>query len=186
MSTGVLVVDDEALFATSVSRRLTQAGYLCATAGTLAEARAELARNASRLVLLDVRLPDGSGLDFLDEIEMQGRLLHLDVIVLTAYAEISDAVEAVKRGAADYLTKPVDLNTLTLAVDRVLTEQRLRHQHGLVAGPRGNGTTLAQAEKRLLEAALIEAGGNVSEAARRLGISRMTMRYRMAKHTLDR
>lgn len=186
MKAEILLVDDEALLAASISRRLRQTGYGCEIAPSLTAARDFLAEHSPQLIILDERLPDGSGLDFLGEIEAQGHLLCADVMMLTAYGEIGDAVEAMKRGAADYLTKPVDLNALTVAIDRTLTQQRLRLQLGIVGAAPGTVTPFADAERRLLEAALRETSGNISEAARRLGITRMAMRYRMAKHALGK
>ena len=95
-------------------------------------------------------------------------------------------MEAIKLGAADYLTKPIDLNFLVIAVEHAMEERRLREQLHHGAGSPGKLPTLAESEQKLLEAALDACGGNVSQAARRLGISRMTMRYRMAKYSLDK
>jgi len=123
----VLIVDDENLFAAAVRRRLEKAGYDCAVAGTLAEAKAELNRAFADVVLLDLRLPDGNGMQFLEQLRRTPDAA-APVIVLTAYAEIDDAVQAMKQGAADYLKKPIDLDELLLAVDRTLEATRLRHQ----------------------------------------------------------
>jgi len=124
----VLIIEDESLFGRAVKKRLEKAGHECVVAATLAEGR-ELARNsAPELVLLDLRLPDGNGLDLLTELRATGESRQPPVIVLTAYGEISDAVHAMKLGAADYLKKPVDLDELLLAVDKVLQTSRLRHQ----------------------------------------------------------
>ena len=123
----VLLIEDENLFGRAVKKRLEKAGHECLMAATLAEGR-ELARNAApELVLLDLRLPDGNGLDLLTELRAAGESRQPPVIVLTAYGEISDAVHAMKLGAADYLKKPVDLDELLLAVDKVLQTSRLRH-----------------------------------------------------------
>jgi len=123
----VLIVDDEKLFAAAVRRRLEKAGYACAVAGTLAEAKSELDRALADVVLLDLRLPDGNGMQFLEQLRRTPDAA-APVIVLTAYAEIDDAVQAMKQGAADYLKKPIDLDELLLAVDRALEATRLRHQ----------------------------------------------------------
>ncbi|MGH8753907.1 MAG: sigma-54-dependent transcriptional regulator [Burkholderiales bacterium] len=124
----VLVIEDESLFGRAVKKRLEKAGHECLLAATIAEGR-ELARNAApELVLLDLRLPDGNGLDLLAELRSAGESRQPPVIVLTAYGEISDAVHAMKLGAADYLKKPVDLDELLLAVDKVLQTSRLRYQ----------------------------------------------------------
>jgi two-component system, NtrC family, response regulator AtoC len=124
----VLVIEDESLFGRAVKKRLEKAGHECLLAATLAEGR-EQARNAApELVLLDLRLPDGNGLDLLAELRSAGESRQPPVIVLTAYGEVSDAVHAMKLGAADYLKKPVDLDELLLAVDKVLQTSRMRYQ----------------------------------------------------------
>ena len=118
MSGAVLVVDDESLFAASVAERLARDGYRCAVAGTLAEARGALAEPFD-LMLLDVRLPDGSGLDLLAEAPGPS------VVMITAFGDVPGAVGAMKNGAADYLGKPVDLDELAVVVDRAMAARRL-------------------------------------------------------------
>ena len=118
MSGAVLVVDDETLFAEAVATRLRREGYACAVVGDLAQARAALA-DPIDLMLLDVRLPDGSGLDFLAEAE------GVPVVMMTAFGDVDSAVAAMKGGAADYLRKPVDLDELAIVAARTLAARRL-------------------------------------------------------------
>ncbi|NIR28341.1 MAG: sigma-54-dependent Fis family transcriptional regulator [Gammaproteobacteria bacterium] len=120
----VLVVDDEALFAKSVCRRLQGAGCECVTADTVRAARETLRQRHCDLVLLDMRLPDGSGMDLLAELR-EKLLLDTPVVVLTAYGEIDDAVQAIKLGAADYLKKPIDLEELMVMVQQTLERMDL-------------------------------------------------------------
>lgn len=116
MSRRVLIVDDEQLFAKAVGKKLGRCGYRCAFATTLGEAEISLDHQHPDLMLLDMRLPDGSGLDFL---RRHARSVPATV-VMTAYADIEDAVSAMKYGALDYLTKPVDLDRLQLILDSAL------------------------------------------------------------------
>lgn len=125
IATRVLVVDDEALFAKAVIRHLEKAGYRCAHAGTLASAAAQMAAAEPDLVLLDMRLPDGSGLDYLQALRLRSPL---PVIVMTAYGEIEDAVAAMKFAASDYLKKPIDLEELRLNIEKVLAHAALGRQ----------------------------------------------------------
>ena len=126
-SAHILVIEDEALFARATKKRLERAGHRCVVAGDLASARAMVRTERPDLVLLDLRLPDGNGLDFLAEFSSNENE-RLPTIVLTALGEIGDAVQAMKQGALDYLRKPIDLDELQLAVDQALHNVRLKHQ----------------------------------------------------------
>lgn len=120
----VLIVDDEQVFARAVQRRLQRAGYRSEVAFDLASARRQFASLEPDLVLLDMRLPDGSGLDFLADIRARPENGAV-VLVLSAYGEVDDAVSAMKSGAADYLKKPVDLDELMVNVEKVLDKGAL-------------------------------------------------------------
>ena len=120
----VLIVDDEALFAKAVSKRLEKAGYSCAVAGNLAKGMEIFEANTPDLILLDMRLPDGSGLDFLERLRRE-RESDVAVLVLTAYGELEDAVAAMKLRASDYLKKPIDLDELLVNVEKVLAKDTL-------------------------------------------------------------
>ena len=115
----VLVVDDEELFARAVGKKLRRSGVECELALDIAGARDRLARQRPDLMLLDVRLPDGSGLDFLRELRA-GDHADLPILVLTAFGGLQDAVAAMKERADDYLTKPIDLDELMVKIERVL------------------------------------------------------------------
>jgi len=120
----VLLVEDEAVFARAVIKRLRQQGYECEHAETLADGRAIARQFLPDLALLDMRLPDGSGLDLLAELSAKG----IAAIVMTAYGEVNEAVTAMKQGATDYLKKPVDLEELLLAVEKAQRSTSLKHQ----------------------------------------------------------
>jgi two-component system, NtrC family, response regulator AtoC len=122
----LLLIEDEALFARAVVKRLSSAGYECEHAPTLTQARAALGSFSPDVVLLDLRLPDGRGIDLLAELARDAR--SSPVIVLTAYGEVEDAVRAMKLGAADYLKKPVDLEELQLVIEKVLRTAGLRQK----------------------------------------------------------
>ena len=122
--TTVLVVDDEDVFARAVGRKLGRSGVASVLAPDLAQARSQLARRRPDLVLLDMRLPDGSGLDFLRELRA-GDDADVPVLVLTAFGGLQDAVAAMKERADDYLTKPVDLDELMVKIERALGQAEL-------------------------------------------------------------
>ncbi len=124
----ILLVEDEVLFARAAKKRLELAGYRCLSAATLLEAKRLVAISRPDLVLLDLRLPDGNGMDFLAMFGAAAAEDRLAIIVLTAYGEIADAVLAMKSGALDYLRKPIDMDELQLAVDQALQTVRLKHK----------------------------------------------------------
>jgi two-component system response regulator AtoC len=113
----LLIVEDEVLFARAVMRRLQKAGYECAHVESLQDARTIFRQFPPDIVLLDMRLPDGNGLDLLADLVTK----NVAVIVMTAHGEISDAVNAIKHGAIDYLKKPIDLEELLLSVQKAET-----------------------------------------------------------------
>ena len=124
----ILVVEDESLFAKSVCKRLRRAGYVCEIAGTLAEALRHVTdQGPPDLMLLDMRLPDGSGLDLLEKLRAD-TTSEIPVVVLTAYGEVEDAVAAMKLKALDYLKKPIDLDELLLTIERVVNKIELKQR----------------------------------------------------------
>lgn len=113
----VLIVEDEALFARAVMRRLQKSNYECAHVESVQDARDITKQFVPDIVLLDMRLPDGNGLDLLPFFVAKNAM----VIVMTAHGEISDAVNAMKQGAVDYLKKPIDLEELLLSIQKAET-----------------------------------------------------------------
>lgn len=114
----VLVVDDEPDLRTLYELTLLREGYDIETAGNVGEACALLRERTFNAVITDMRLPDGSGLDVLGFLESHAR--HEKAIVITAYGSAENAVEALKAGAYDYLTKPVDLKQFRAVVASAL------------------------------------------------------------------
>ncbi len=122
----ILIIEDETLFARAVAKSLKNAGHDAVIATSLAAGREKITSINPHLVLLDLRLPDGSGLELLGELRAIAN--DVPVIVVTAFGEVADAVRAMKLGAADYLKKPVDLNELLIAVGKVMQTQALKNQ----------------------------------------------------------
>ncbi len=110
----LLVVDDEPDLRTLYELTLLREGYDIETAGSVEEALLHLKDRTFSAVITDMRLPDGSGLDVLRRLEDDGR--REKAIVITAYGSAENAVEALKAGAYDYLTKPVDLKQFRAVV----------------------------------------------------------------------
>jgi two-component system response regulator PilR (NtrC family) len=114
----LLVVDDEPDLRTLYELTLIREGYDVETAGSVEEALARLGENDYSAVITDMRLPDGTGLDILRRLEDGGRAEK--AIVITAFGSAENAVEALKAGAYDYLTKPVDLRQFRQVVASAL------------------------------------------------------------------
>ena len=125
----ILVVDDDANLRWVLQTQLEDAGYEVATAGDGQAALAFVQHTRPALVLTDLKMPGMSGLELLKQIRTEEP--DLPVIVITAFGSIQNAVEAVKAGAYDYLTKPIDYDDLALGIRRALEQGVL--QHGLHA-----------------------------------------------------
>jgi len=114
----VLLVEDEKLLCWALTKQLERAGHHVDAAPDLATAAAHLAARQPDVVLLDLGLPDGHGLDFFEE--NRERLAESEVIVMTATGQVEEAVRAMKLGALDFLTKPVNEGELVALVNRSL------------------------------------------------------------------
>jgi DNA-binding NtrC family response regulator len=123
--TTILVVDDEPAIRLSVSAKLEQAGYEVVEADCARAGRDRMSAQID-LVLLDYRLPDGSGFELLKELKDEHP--EVPVIMLTAHTSVSHAVEAMSAGAFHYAGKPVDLDELSLLVEKALETTRLRRE----------------------------------------------------------
>jgi DNA-binding NtrC family response regulator len=110
----ILLVEDEVLFAKAVVKRLQKAGFECEHAESLHDARLLVKQFEPDMALLDMRLPDGNGLDLLSDFVAK----NINTIVMTAFGDVTDAVNAIKMGAIDYLKKPIDLEELLLIIQK--------------------------------------------------------------------
>ncbi|GAB4041387.1 MAG: two-component system response regulator PilR [Rubrivivax sp.] len=153
----LLVVDDEPDLRTLYELTLMREGYDVESAGSVGEAWALLEARRYELLITDMRLPDGSGLDLLARLEAAGR--PEKAMVITAYGSPENAVEALKAGAYDYLTKPVDLRqfraSVASALGRVPTAPEAPARRTKAAAPTGAlgrlaGDSIAMREVRAL------------------------------------
>nr|WP_276322371.1 sigma-54 dependent transcriptional regulator [Halomonas neptunia] len=133
-----MVVEDDAAIRELLEEELQDAGYATLGVPSAEEAIALLSHTTVSLVITDVRLPGMTGIQLLQQLRQAGS--ELGIIVITAFGTIDQAVEALKLGADDFLTKPLDLDAIRDAVFRVLERQRLAvshdadisHFHGIV------------------------------------------------------
>lgn len=123
----ILVVDDDKIILDSLCEFLSLEGFQTSSAETLKSALAKLQKQSSSLVITDVNLPDGDGLELLGVIRKNHP--QTVVIVITGYGTIESAVRAIKQGAYDYLTKPIADDELRLAIDRALQQQSLMSEN---------------------------------------------------------
>jgi len=112
----ILVVDEDATIRKACAEIAAGMGFVTLVAESLPAARSIMARQSIDLLLLDLKLPSGSGLVLLEEI--RGRYPEMVVVVMTAFATVNSAVEAMRLGAGDYLTKPFSLEELTAVLER--------------------------------------------------------------------
>ncbi|MFP3940184.1 MAG: sigma-54-dependent transcriptional regulator [Thermoanaerobaculia bacterium] len=128
MSRGkVLIVDDEESLLEFLSLFFEGEGYAVESAVSMADAREHLAGAEYDLVLCDILMPDGNGIDLLREIKQQDP--HAAVIIMTAYSSAKSAIEAMKAGAYDYIPKPFDVEELKVMAEKALEKTALEEQN---------------------------------------------------------
>ncbi|MGI9106121.1 MAG: sigma-54-dependent transcriptional regulator [Pyrinomonadaceae bacterium] len=126
----ILLVEDKDSLRRVLRLTLEHAGYTVTECADAREAAAEITRAPYRLVLTDLRMPHGSGLDVLRAARAADK--DVPVVVMTAYGSVDEAVQAMKDGAHDFLQKPVDSNHLLLLIQRALEQARLRTENILL------------------------------------------------------
>ena len=175
----LLLVDDDAALRKRLARAFEARGFAVREADGALAALALAREESPELAVVDLRVPDGDGL------EVVRALQSIDpttvVVVLTGYGSIATALEAVRLGATHYLTKPADVDELIAAFARdggVVADEAPRNEH---APP-----TLARVEWEHIQRVLTDCAGNVSEAARRLGIHRRSLQRKLAKYPVPR
>jgi two-component system, NtrC family, response regulator AtoC len=125
-----LVVDDDTNFVLGLAEIVGREGFTTKTANSIKEARAELAKSLPDVLLVDLKLPDGSGIDLLNELEGGAA----EVVFITGQASVDTAVEAMRRGATDYLVKPVDFARVKMVLANITRTRELKEQIGNLRG----------------------------------------------------
>jgi DNA-binding NtrC family response regulator len=122
-----LIVDDDPGFLLGLAELVRREGFAVASAGSLKQAREEIAANPPDILLVDLRLPDGSGLDLLAGFEAG---MAPELVLITGNASVETAVDALRRGAIDYLTKPVDFARIKMALANVTRTLEMKGEIG--------------------------------------------------------
>ena len=173
----ILLVDDDENFRGRLARAFRERGFEVGEAGDGAQAREVAREDPPELAVVDLRMPGESGLDVLRallEIEPTMR-----IVVLTGYGSIATALEAVRLGAVHYLTKPAFPDAILAAFEPETGASEAREPDAVVP-------SLARVEWEHIQRVLTDCGGNVSLAARRLGLHRRSLQRKLAKAPVRR
>lgn len=172
----LLLLDDDQVFATRMAKALSARGFEVTRAATAAEAIACAREDSPEYALVDLRLPDAHGLDVIADLHAIDATTR--IIVLTGYGAIATVVESLKRGASDYLTKPVDADQVAAALNL----------QSATAGTTREFTvpSLARVEWEHIQRVMTECQGNVSQAARVLGLHRRSLQRKLSKYPVSR
>ena len=122
-----LIVDDDPGFLLGLAELVRREGFAVASAASLKQAREEIAANLPDILLVDLRLPDGSGLDLLTSFEPDRAP---ELVLITGNASVETAVDALRRGAIDYVTKPVDFGRIKIALANVARTLEMKGEIG--------------------------------------------------------
>ena len=168
----LLIVEDDAAFARTLLRSFERRGYLARTAASQDDMLALLPGFAPTHAVVDLKLAgDASGLACVKALrELDPDML---IVVLTGYASISTAVEAIKLGASHYLAKPSNTDDIEAAFERAEGNENVELT--------GRKTSIKTLEWEHIHETLAETGFNISEAARRLGLHRRTLARKLEK-----
>lgn len=168
----ILVIDDDDLLRQQLARAFERRGLEVRTAANVETASAMIREESPELAVIDLKMPDGSGLELVEllhEVDASSR-----AVVLTGYGSIATAIDAVRLGATYFLQKPADADEILNAFTRA--EGRQSDPKEVPQAP-----SLARAEWEHIHRVLSDASGNISEAARRLGIHRRSLQRKLQK-----
>jgi two-component system response regulator AtoC len=160
MNSSVLIIDDEKSFRVIAEEALSREGYLVRTAASGGEGERAWREDPADVVILDRNLPDVDGVDLLATLSAEAQERGTDTLFLvaTAYADVENAVQALRQGAEDYLTKPIQLSELLVKIRKALEARRLRNRVRALRRDRGAPvgallTSRSEAMREVLEGA---------------------------------
>jgi DNA-binding NtrC family response regulator len=163
MHGNVLIVDDQESIRTILGKDLEKAGHTVFTAANGADAKRIVVEKEPDVAIVDIRLPDAHGLDLLRE--LRDAVPDLQVLIITAFSDVESAVQAMKRGAFDYIPKPVHLEQLHAVVDKALASKRVTLELSHLREARGKDLGLnfvASRSPRMLK--ILEMAGEVAKS----------------------
>jgi two-component system response regulator RegA len=170
-SPSLLLVDDDPALCEVMARALTARGYAVKVAQTVADAIQVVDADPPEYALIDLKLPDQSGLKLVAHIKAADAQTRM--VVLTGHGSIPTAIEAIKLGAAYYLTKPADADEVVAA---------FAHEAGNESFPiEGKPMSVERVEWEYIQRVLHEHGGNISATARALSMHRRTLQRKLQK-----
>lgn len=178
----ILVVDDDDAYRRRLVRAFHDRGLPAVGAASPDEAAEMAAQLAPGRAVVDLRMPGGSGLDLIEA--LVAAVPDVAILMLTGYGSIATAVEAVKRGAVQYLQKPADADEILAAFAVDTPRSRAPSPPMPVqaeSGPAASTPSLARVEWEHLQRVLQDCDGNLSEAARRLGMHRRSLQRKLQK-----
>ncbi|HWA97597.1 MAG TPA: response regulator, partial [Pirellulales bacterium] len=169
----LMVVDDNQVLRQQLARSFARRGYRARTAANFDEAIALAREESPELAIVDLCMPGRSGLELLQELKRIDPATK--VLMLTGFGSIATAVDAMRLGAANYVTKPADADQILAAF---LKAERPVIEHAL---DDPQAPSLARQEWEHIQRVLSDCGGNVSETARRLAIHRRSLQRKLRK-----
>jgi len=174
----ILLVDDDEMFRGRLARALRERGLEVIEARDGAGATSAVSGHEPRYAVVDLRLSSGSGLDVVRTIKEQRP--ETAIVVLTGYGSIATALEAVRLGATHYLTKPASVDDILRGFAPSTPREPRR------GGEDHDVPSLDRVEWEHINRVLTDCDGNISEAARRLGIHRRSLQRKLAKYPVRR
>ncbi len=162
----ILIVDDDANLRVALEMSLEQGGHVCRLAATASEGWAELQRQRPDLVLLDLQLPDMSGIDLLAR--ARDERIDVPIIVMTAFGTVTSAVSAMKQGAADFIEKPLSVKEMSHLVKRLLKSRELAERIDDRSGDVQAETTLIAASQAMKQ--VVAVADKIAQMPPRAGI----------------
>ena len=166
-----LLVDDDTLYLSVLKRSLERRGHIIQTATSATQAIALVNTHKPDYALVDLKLAEHSGLDLIAP--LRAAQPSMRIVLVTGYASVATAVEAIKRGADHYLAKPTTIE----AILRVLGDDPASES----AEAETTMTPLSRLEWEHIQQAMVDSNGNISAAARLLGMHRRSLQRKLAK-----